>query len=116
MPSELRQLEINLRNALDRRIATEEETIEGLITSKAEVGQCSETYNLIDEAQARRRAYDIALWELNEALMQISSNSISRRRKVLDAIERLDALKDAHEGYFRQTVQQTLHMILEEML
>lgn len=115
MPSELRQFEINLRNALDRRIANEEETMVAL-HKEAEAQGRSDLESLIDESQARRRAYDTALWEVNEALMQLSSNSIYRRRSIMSALCDLKALDDAYEGNFRKIVQRTLTLILEEML
>lgn len=115
MPSELRQFEINLRNALDRRIANEEETMAALCKEAEDQGR-SDLEPLIEESQARRRAYDTALWEIDEALMQMSSNSIARRKKTLAALDLLGALDDAYEGNFRQIVQQTLRFILEEML
>lgn len=119
MPSDLRRVELSLRKALEVRKENNLKTIRELqefLDSPEQLADIEATKRSKGEAEARYSAFNIALFELEEAISDLQTGEKYRRRAILEKLSLLTDFSLYSDEKARSVTKQIFTFILEEML
>lgn len=119
MPSDLRRVELSLRKALERRKSNAQQNMRDLQEILDSPESCDDliaTQEALRRAEGRLNAHNVALFELDEAIDELSYAEKYRRQEIARNLALLPNFQEFSDENARNVTKEILTFILEEML